>query len=104
MPDRDGAAATAENRRREGATRHTPIIAMTAHAQNSDRDRCLSQGMDDYMSKPVELAIVGRVLARWAPLPTTDTVAAPDAVEVSTAERVLDPRALTEILALEEPG
>jgi PAS domain S-box-containing protein len=104
MPDMDGAAATTEIRRREGAMRHTPIIAMTAHAQNSDRDRCLSQGMDDYMSKPVELAIVARLLARWAPMPTTAPVGAPDAVEVGTAERVLDPKVLAQILALEEPG
>jgi CheY-like chemotaxis protein len=95
-----------EIRRHEGDSRHNPIIAMTAHAQKSDRERCLSQGMDDYMAKPVELAIVARVLTRWAPLPTTPPIAASAALEAEggTAERVLDPRALTQILKLGEPG
>jgi len=103
MPDMDGLAATVEIRRREGDRRHTAIIAMTAHAQNSDRERCLSQGMDDYMSKPVELAVVERVLARWAPMPTIVPTDTPAVVRVRAAERVLDPKALSEILALDEP-
>jgi CheY-like chemotaxis protein len=71
MPDMDGLAATAEIRRREGDIRHTPIIAMTADAQNRNRELCLSQGMDDFISKPVMLNLLARVLARWAALPTT---------------------------------
>ncbi|HEY5314160.1 MAG TPA: response regulator, partial [Pirellulales bacterium] len=54
MPELDGFAATAEIRTLESAiNRHTPIVAMTAHAMKGDRERCLEAGMDHYISKPI---------------------------------------------------
>lgn len=65
MPRMDGFESTGVIRQKEGADRHTPIVAMTAHAMKGDRERCLAAGMDDYVSKPVDPQSVLNVLRRW---------------------------------------
>jgi signal transduction histidine kinase/ActR/RegA family two-component response regulator len=65
MPDIDGYEATRELRRREDGTgRHTPVVAMTAHAMTGDRERCLEAGMDDYIAKPVRSQTLNDTLRR----------------------------------------
>ena len=56
MPELDGFQATAAIRELESApNKHTPIVAMTAHAMNGDRERCLEAGLDAYISKPLQV-------------------------------------------------
>jgi two-component system, sensor histidine kinase and response regulator len=66
MPELDGYAATRRIRAGESAPRRTPIIALTAHALEDNRERCLAQGMDDFLSKPVDFALLVQKLQTWA--------------------------------------
>ncbi len=69
MPEMDGQEATRRIRAMESDTGkpRMPIIAMTANALHEDREHCLASGMDDHISKPVELARLSEVLRRWLP-------------------------------------
>ena len=70
MPVMDGYDATRAIRgdqlaRLQAGARHLPVIAVTALAMQGARDRCLEAGMDDYLTKPVMLESLERVLGRW---------------------------------------
>ncbi|MDD3364636.1 MAG: ATP-binding protein, partial [Syntrophomonas sp.] len=66
MPGMDGFQATQAIREGELCLgRHIPIIAVTARAMEGDREMCLDAGMDDYISKPVELQKMKRILDHW---------------------------------------
>jgi PAS domain S-box-containing protein len=65
MPELDGYETTREVRRIEGDTRHTWIVAMTAHSLEGDRAKCLAAGMDDYLSKPVKSEDIQGALTRY---------------------------------------
>jgi two-component system sensor histidine kinase/response regulator len=104
MPRLNGYAAAQEIRRREGAGGHIPIIAMTAHTMQGDREKCLAAGMDDYIGKPVRMHAFNEVIAhnihRGGELET------PDGGTHSTGEeaslQVLDPAQLADISAGDE--
>ncbi len=67
MPVMDGFEAL--RRIRGSARASVPIIAVTANAMPADRDKCLREGMNDYLAKPVELARLLDMLSRWLPAP-----------------------------------
>jgi signal transduction histidine kinase/CheY-like chemotaxis protein len=70
MPVMDGFEATSMIRAGEaGRSRRVPIIALTASAMQSDRERCLAAGMDDYLTKPIKPTELTEVLARWVSRP-----------------------------------
>ncbi|MGC4049520.1 MAG: ATP-binding protein [Paludibaculum sp.] len=64
MPEMDGYQATAAIRRMEGNRSHTPIVAITAHAYADAREASAASGMDDYVSKPIQMSRLAEVLER----------------------------------------
>ena len=69
MPEMDGLEATRQIRNSKSAisNRRVPIIAMTAHAMQGDRERCMNAGMNDYITKPVSSRALSEVLDKWLP-------------------------------------
>jgi signal transduction histidine kinase/DNA-binding response OmpR family regulator/HPt (histidine-containing phosphotransfer) domain-containing protein len=80
MPEMDGFEATARIRKQWPNDR-LPIIAMTAHAYEAERQRCLDAGMNDHVAKPVDPALLVRTLDRWLrPRPVVAAVSLPQEV------------------------
>jgi CheY-like chemotaxis protein len=65
MPVMDGYEATKAIRARESADKRIPIVALTAHAMKGADNECIAAGMDDYLSKPIDRALMTACLERW---------------------------------------
>ena len=65
MPEMDGYEATRRIRTEVSKTDQPIIIAMTANALQGDREKCLEAGMNDYMSKPILIDEVKRIIKKW---------------------------------------
>lgn len=65
MPEMDGYEATRAIRAGQTPNPNIPIVAMTANAMKGDREKCLTAGMDDYLSKPLEPETLNACLAQW---------------------------------------
>ena len=94
MPEMDGFEAT--RRIRQSDRPHVPVVAVTADAMVGDRERCIREGMDDYLAKPVALDPLADVLATWLPgftprntLPAAEPSATEQAVAVFDEEDLL---------------
>jgi CheY-like chemotaxis protein/HPt (histidine-containing phosphotransfer) domain-containing protein len=64
MPELDGYSTTERIREREAEGEHQLIVAMTANVMEGDREKCITAGMDDYISKPTTIGAIQTVLAR----------------------------------------
>ena len=101
MPRMDGYAATRWVREHHAGGRRTPILAMTAAAIEGERQRCLDAGMDDFLTKPVDLNHLGSALGRWLPAPETRGLAGVQTTSPSEPEPRSARRALQSV---EGPG
>ena len=117
MPEIDGFGATRRIRARERAreaqtpgagSRRLPIVALTAHAMEGDRERCIEAGMDDHLAKPFARANLVEIIERWvdsrAPQPARAAEPQPGAQGSAgvQAPSGVDPRKLEQLAAL--PG
>lgn len=119
MPTLDGIEATRRLRDREktsSGNKHLTVVALTANALGGDRDRCLAAGMDDYLTKPINMDQLSDALVQWLPERVT-TASAANSQEQSTtagvensdyesAEQItaLDMATIEGLLAMDEPG
>jgi PAS domain S-box-containing protein len=97
MPEMDGFSATKAIRDGERRTgRHVPIVALTAHAIDGDRERCLAAGMDDYMTKPFTQGELGNKIQQWVQRPGDVAALAADRPKAVPAEPLQSPSEVTE--------
>ena len=89
MPEMGGFEATAAIRARELNTGgHTRIVAMTAHAMNGDRERCVAAGMDGYLSKPLDPRMLFAIVEDDAPAAPAATAASPTFDRTAALQRL----------------
>jgi len=107
MPEMDGFDATEKIREEEcaGARKPVPIIAMTAHALAGDREKCLTAGMDDYLSKPFSKKELAQLLESWLPeMEMNEALKCRSESAPDVESGIFDAGALDEIRALQRSG
>ena len=105
MPVMDGFVATQKIREVERGRRRTPVVALTASALVSDRERCLGAGMDDHVSKPIDPEALATVLERWAPASRAEGSAGQEGPDLTVVhdDRPLDPDQIEGLAELRTP-
>jgi CheY-like chemotaxis protein len=103
MPEMDGVEAT-RRIRADSAFHDMPIIAMTANAMHEDRERCIAAGMNDYLTKPIQSALLYKTLFRWLcdPLPAPSNHEVKDSA-TQLADHLVDLNVLKELLGNDIP-
>ncbi|MBN1320104.1 MAG: PAS domain S-box protein [Thermoleophilia bacterium] len=103
MPGMDGMEATRQIRDPQSGTLNPKvvIVALTAHAMAGDRQRCIDQGMDDYLAKPIKAADLQDIITRWVQAPAVgpeSEPAPPSLVSTDPAPAVFDEKVLLNLL------
>ncbi len=104
MPEMDGFEACREirNPKSDIPNHLIPIIAMTAHAMQGDRDNCIEAGMNDYVAKPVSPQALTEVLDKWLPkTPAATTASPPPAMSVPADNDIIDFRVIDDLRAMQ---
>jgi len=105
MPEMNGYEATVAIRTMEGAGRHTPIVAMTAGVRPEERQRCLAAGMDGYLAKPVNRALLLSKVAHFLtarPVPPALPRQVAPTPPASRRSSAVDSAVIAELRALSE--
>jgi PAS domain S-box-containing protein len=93
MPEMDGIETTSRIRKMEGFGKHTPIVAITAYALSGDRERFLSNGMNEYISKPVQMEELFSLLDKYVKK-AKEAAILNSLIENEAMEDLLDTRSL----------
>ncbi len=101
MPEMDGFGATRQIRGVEAGSRHTPIVALTAHAPAEVREKCLAAGMDDVLAKPFKEAQLTHALHRWIGLPDEAVLPAGPLAPIHASGVSVDRRVLENVSAFQ---
>lgn len=101
MPEMDGLQAARQICETWPPAQRPRIIAMTAHAMQASREECLAAGMDDYISKPVDIDELRAALERWG---TRPGAAEPGQVNGANASETIDRSAFERLRKQQEPG
>jgi PAS domain S-box-containing protein len=98
MPELDGYETTRRMRERW----QTPVVALTAHAMQGDREKCLAAGMNDYIAKPFRLELLRQIVDRWLRPGLGQDPGAPEppATPAPAPARAVDPGTLENLRAL----
>lgn len=102
MPEMDGYELSRSIRGIEGEGSRIPIIAITADAMDGTASKCLSAGMDGYLTKPMRLREVQEMLDKW--LPSNNTIAETSnfVVEQMLSDSIVDPQVLRKLLGIDD--
>jgi two-component system sensor histidine kinase/response regulator len=110
MPVMDGFEMTRQLRAAESAGQRLPVIAITADAMDGTRERCIDAGMDDYLTKPIQMAAMKTLFQQLAEqrknihTAVAAAGAVTEAANVSASvDEVIDPNALPDMLGVSDP-
>jgi len=102
MPEMDGYELASTIRAEEGKGVHMPIIAITADALKGTAEKCQAAGMDDYLTKPMQIPQLGSALEKWLGKAASAKVLAPSGEEVAISDEAIDAAALGKMLGTDD--